>query len=41
MVDGSVLTVFNIAWDHDMGDEFAHVTSYINPRIDGASAHLF
>ena len=41
MVDGSVRTVFSIARGHDISDEFAHVTTNINPRVDSVSAHRF
>jgi hypothetical protein len=41
MRDGSALTVFNIAWGYDMGDEFAHVTTNISPPIDGATTDHF
>jgi hypothetical protein len=41
MRDGSALTVFNIAWGYDMGDEFAHVTTNISPDATGASVDFF
>lgn len=39
--DGTELTVFNIAWGYDMGDEYAHVTTNISPDVDGASIDVF
>ena len=39
--DGKKLTVFNIAWGYDMGDEFAHVTSNISPEVDNADIDFF
>jgi hypothetical protein len=41
MRDGSVLTVFNIAWGYDVGDQFAHVTTNISPDVTGASVDFF
>jgi len=38
---GSQYTVHNIAWGYDVGDEYAHVTTNISPRIEGASIDLF
>jgi len=37
----SVLTVWNIAWGYDMGEEYAHVTTNISPGIDGVGIHFF
>ena len=39
--NGLQLTVHNIAWGHDIGDEFAHVTTNISPAVDGASIDTF
>ncbi|MFD0149438.1 hypothetical protein ACWGQ4_00230 [Streptomyces sp. NPDC055721] len=39
--DGVTLTVFNIAWGYDLGDEYAHVTSNISPAVEGATVDLF
>lgn len=41
LADGKRLTVLNIAWGYDMGDEFAHVTTNISPEIEGTSAGFF
>lgn len=38
---GERLTVFNIAWGYDMGDEYAHVTTNISPDVEGATIDLF
>lgn len=35
------LSVFNIAWGEDMGDDFEHLTSNISPSVTGASVDLF
>ncbi|MFE7709760.1 hypothetical protein ACFU6I_29125 [Streptomyces sp. NPDC057486] len=39
--DGKRLTVFNIAWGYDLGDEYAHVTTNISPDVEGASTDFF
>ena len=39
--NGNVLTVFNIAWGYDMGDEYAHVTSNVSPAVEGTAVDLF
>lgn len=39
--NGSILTVFNIAWGYDMGDEYSHVTSNVSPDVEGSSVDLF
>lgn len=31
---GSQCTVHNIAWGYDVGDEYAHVTTNISPKIE-------
>jgi len=38
---GSQCTVHIIAWGYDVGDEYAHVTTNISPKIEGASIDLF
>lgn len=38
---GSQCTVHNIAWGYDVGDECAHVTTNISPKIEGASIDFF
>ena len=35
------LTVFNIAWGEDFGDDYEHVTTNISPSIDGTTVDLF
>jgi hypothetical protein len=37
LTDGTQLTVHNIAWGYDIGDEYAHITTNISPEVDGAS----
>src|ERR1035437_7272723 len=39
--DGNILTVFNIAWGYDVGDEYSHVTSSVSPAVEGSAVHLF
>lgn len=39
--DGRRLTVFNIAWGYDLGDEHAHVTTNISPFQDGYAIDFF
>lgn len=39
--DGRRLSVINVAWGYDIGDEYAHVTSNISPGIDGESVDFF
>ncbi|MQA97255.1 MAG: hypothetical protein GEV11_22415 [Streptosporangiales bacterium] len=39
--DDTRLTVFNIAWGYDLGDEYAHVTTNISPDIEGAAVDFF
>jgi hypothetical protein len=41
LASGARLTVYNIAWGYDMGDEYAHVTTNISPKADGASTDVF
>lgn len=41
MADGTRRIVFNIACGYDMGDQFAHVTTNISPRVDGAATDFF
>jgi hypothetical protein len=39
--DGRSMTVHNIAWGYDDGDEWAHVTSNISPAVVGAPIDFF
>lgn len=39
--NNSNLTVWNIAWGYDIGDEFAHVTANINPEIKSSDIDYF
>lgn len=36
-----VLTVWNIAWGYDHGDEFAHITTNISPEITNCDIDYF
>jgi hypothetical protein len=36
-----LLTVFNIAWGEDLGDDFEHLTSNISPNLVGTAVDLF
>ena len=36
-----ILSVWNIAWGYDMGDEFAHVTTNVSPGKDGYEKDFF
>lgn len=36
-----LLSVFNIAWGEDIGDDYEHLTSNISPDLVGASIDLF
>jgi hypothetical protein len=38
---GLQVTVHNIAWGYDIGDQYAHVTTNISPRIASASIDFF
>lgn len=39
--DGRRLTVFDIAWGYDLGDQFAHVTTNISPGRDDRPIDVF
>lgn len=39
--NGSVLSIWNIAWGYDIGDEFAHITTNISPFINNTSIDFF
>jgi hypothetical protein len=36
--EGTILTVFNIAWGYDVGDEYSHVTSNVSPAVKGSGS---
>lgn len=36
-----VLTVWNIAWGYDLGEDFAHITTNISPEIQNSSNDFF
>lgn len=39
--DEDTLTVFNIAWGYDLGDEYAHITTNASPFVAGQSIGFF
>ncbi len=39
--NGNILKVLNIVYGYDMGDEFAHVITNINPSIEGETNDFF
>lgn len=39
--NNTILTVFNIAWGYDIGDEFAHITTNISPEILNSDIDYF
>ena len=39
--NGRLISVWNIAWSYDIGDEFAHITTNISPNIDNATIDFF
>ena len=39
--DGQLLSVLNITWGYDMGDEYAHVTTNVSPSVEGTSIDFF
>jgi hypothetical protein len=39
--NGKIITVWNIAWGYDFGDEYAHITTNISPNIPNATIDLF
>ena len=39
--DGTEFVFSNIAWGYDLGDEYAHITTNISPRIEGLSEDFF
>lgn len=41
MADGRVLTVFNIAWGLDDGEDYEHLTTNISPGVEDASVDFF
>lgn len=41
MADGSAITVINIAWGYDMGEDHAHITTNVSPDMPGQSIDFF
>ena len=39
--NGRLISVWNIAWGYDIGDEYAHITTNISPNIDNATIDFF
>ena len=39
--DGKVISVWNIAWGYDLGDDFAHVTTNVSPDQPGYDTNFF
>ena len=39
--DGRSLTVFDISWGYDMGDEFAHVTTNVGLKDENTPLDVF
>jgi hypothetical protein len=39
--NGRLISVWNIAWGYDIGDEFAHITTNISPNVDNATIDFF
>jgi hypothetical protein len=39
--DGRRLSVINIAWGYDIGDEYAQITTNISSSVEGESIDLF
>jgi hypothetical protein len=40
-LEGDNLTVHNIAWGYDLGDEYAHVTTNVSPSLPSAPINFF
>ena len=38
---GKQISIWNIAWGYDIGDEFAHITTNISPNIENATIDFF
>ena len=39
--NNTILKVFNIAWGYDIGDDFAHITTNISPKIRNSDIDYF
>jgi len=39
--NGRRISIWNIAWGYDIGDEFAHITTNISPNVDNATIDFF
>ncbi|MDB5203285.1 MAG: hypothetical protein JWQ27_2694 [Ferruginibacter sp.] len=38
---GFVISVWNIAWGYDIGDEYAHITSNVSPEAVNSTVDFF
>lgn len=38
---GRLISIWNIAWGYNIGDEFAHITANISPMIENATIDFF
>lgn len=41
LADGRRLSVYDIAWGYDIGDEHAHVTTNVSPGCEGRPIDFF
>jgi hypothetical protein len=39
--DGRQISIWNIVWGYDIGDEFAHITTNISPIIENTTIDFF
>ena len=39
--NGTIISIWNIVWGYDIGDEYAHITSNISPTIDNSTIDFF
>jgi len=39
--DGSVLKIWNVTWGYDLGDEYAHITTNISPKVPNSKNDFF
>ena len=39
--DGKIISVWNIAWGYDIGDEYAHITTNISPSVIDSTIDFF
>ena len=41
LVNDRILIVWNITWGYDLGDEFAHITTNISPKVKNSTIDFF